>query len=124
MISVEIEFTTKTVLGLTEGQCRRCEYSDYSGRMDEMVKWIKKAISNENIRRPMITFSYYNDARTRDIGTARIIGEWCNQYDLVTWDDRGQVTSQIKNIKVDAKLIKRLYMECVDRMNAYEEQVG
>ena len=124
MISVQIDFTTKTVLGLSEASVSRCEYGEYDGRyMDNMVKWIMKAIKAENVRRPMITFSYWDDSRHRDVGTARIIVDYTDT-EVLTWDDRGSLVSRVKGVKVDARLVKRLYTENVNRLNAVEGQAG
>ena len=123
MITIDIEFTTKTVIGLSEAKVYKCEYDGYGEHIDDMVKWVRKAITNDNVRRPMITFSYWDDNRKCDVSTARIIGEYCDTYDLVTWDDRGNVTSKLEKVKPDARLIKRLYWDNVRRLEAIEEAV-
>ena len=124
MITIEIEFTTKTVLGMTEAKVYKSEYGNSGELMersheDDMVKWVQKALHSENVIRPMITFSYDNDS-VYGVSTARIIFDYCNRQEIVKWDDRGNVIEHIKDAKIDARTIRKLYRENIDRLGMWE----
>lgn len=120
MITIDIEFTTKTVMGLSEAKVYKSEYGGYGEHMEDMVKWVMKAIKHDNVIRPMITFSYWDDNKQHEVGTSRIIYDYAQKQEVVRWDDRGNVIEHIKGVQVDARLIKRLYNENVARLEATE----
>ena len=121
MIRIQIDFEMKTVLGLAHGcYVDHGEYRDAISHIDENVKWIQKAIKSEAIRNPMITFSYDNG---REVSTARIITEWDGTYRVVTWNDKGQITSDTKNVQMNARLLKKLYIHNADRQLVYETEI-
>ena len=126
MITIEIEFTTKTVMGLSEAKASKNVFDNLMH--DDVIAWVRKAIANENVRRPMITFGYYDEKTSTEVSTARIIGEWDDTYSIVTWDDRGNVTKHVKNVKVDTRFIRKVYAHNVDRQLVYktkfEEELG
>ena len=121
MITIEIEFTTKTVLGLSEAKVDKSVYGAYDDHVDEIVKWVKKAITNDNVRRPMITFGYWDDRKGHEVSTSIIIYDYCQKQELVQWDDRGNITNHMKDIKPDARLIRKLYNESVVRLENAEK---
>ena len=120
MITIEIEFTTKTVLGLSEAKVYKSEYGNYGAYIKDMVKWVQKAINSENVIRPSITFGYDNDS-LYGVSTSRIIVDYWD-IKIVKWDDLGNVTENVKVDKVDAKTIKLLYWENVLRLHDWEER--
>ena len=124
MITIEIEFTTKTVLGLSEAKVEKIGDIGEEMRRKELIEWVMKAVKHENVRRPMITFSYYDASRGHDVGTFRFITGYDEKVELITWNSRGNIVSHVKGVKIDKRLVTRLYDETLKCLAKTEEQVG
>ena len=120
-IYVTIEFAVKTPIGIAErATIFHGVYGEPMREMEETVKWIQKAIKCDSIRRPMVTFSYMDE---KEIGTVRLIEEYDGTYRVVTWDDKGNVTSDVKKEKADIRLLRKLYIHNADRRLVYETNI-
>lgn len=121
-IYYEFEFDTRTPVGFAH--CTTCEMvvKDYRdiANVEKVVDLIKKLFSNKNYRNQCVTLL----ARTHKKVKHEVVRLWHNydkKYDLVIFEGVGSYSILTKD-KVDAKLIRELYLNCADYTNDLEAE--
>ena len=84
----------------------------------EVIKWCRKAVTLDSISHPTITFTY-GDSSPYGVSTSRVICQWGMRWDLVKWDYENTsrpIPRVTEGITPDARLFRKLYLECVGKM--------
>ena len=113
-IYYECEFDTSTPVGYAHCTTSDGIYKDYRdiSTVEGVIKTIKKLFANDNYHAQCVTFF----AKTERKGKHEVARLWYNykdHYDLVIFEGVGAY-SNLTREKVDAKLIREIYLNCAD----------
>lgn len=119
MITLNAEFKTKTFAGLTRCETEKCVFERKRDveTVDEVIKWLKSVFRNGTDA--SVDFCYF-DEKTYYVSRLLANYRW-GKYTVLHWDGRGNVSVQEDYDKLTTKLLKTLYLECVDEYIKHED---